>query len=60
MNRLEKQERLFAITQLAKAIFIEKAKQISFTQDVDVSLMVAECFIAAEQFLDGQEAYAKK
>lgn len=61
MNKAEKQERLFDITQLAKAIFVKRAASLNFYTDRELNIptIVDECFKDAEMAFDGQERYVK-
>jgi hypothetical protein len=56
---LSNSERLYYITQLAKDIFIQKAKKIDFTIPSNHLSTVMESFKAAELFVNGQEQYVE-
>lgn len=60
MNKQERSERLYDITQLAKAIFIELAKDCNFAElfPMQKESIINSSFAAAEAFFEHQEAYA--
>ena len=62
MDKLTKKERLYDVTQLAKAIFIENASRCSFQclPQEQIDQMIENSFKGAEEFIKHQEQYAEK
>lgn len=60
ITKLTKQERLYDVTQLAKAIFVESAQSICFItlSSEQKEILINNAFIAAETFLNYQEKRA--